>query len=54
MVIKGADLLVTNQTFACWLALGMATPMIEETWNDQPNSMLPRANAIYARDGNEF
>ncbi len=50
-IIRGADLIVCNQSFPYWLAAGMGTPLIQETSN-VPNSMIARANARYIRDGN--
>ena len=47
--IKGADLLVCNQSCAFWLAAGMGTAIVQETWPLHPNSMIPRDNAIYHR-----
>lgn len=48
-LIKGADLLVSNQTCAFWLAAGLGTAIVQEVWEPQPNSVIPRSNARYFR-----
>ena len=53
-IIKGADLLICNQSCPFWLAVGMGTPIVQETWLLHPNSFIPRDNARYIRTAQDF
>lgn len=46
-VIAGSQLLISNQTVACWIGLGMGHPLVQEQWPTSRDSMIPRANAQY-------
>lgn len=47
--IAGSDLLISNQTAACWIGLGLGHPLVQEQYAETPDSMLPRANAQYCQ-----
>lgn len=46
-VISGASLFIGNQSCPFWIAIGLGVPVIQETWEPAPNSMIERHNAIY-------
>lgn len=46
-VIAGSDILIANQTAACWVGLGLGHPLIQEQSPVTRDSMIPRANAQY-------
>lgn len=46
-VIAGSDILIANQTAACWVGLGLGHPLIQEQSTVTRDSMIPRANAQY-------
>lgn len=50
-LIAGAELLVCNQSCPYWIAAGLGAPLIQETWDHDPNSMIERPNARYAMNG---
>lgn len=51
-MIAGCELLICNQSCPYWLAAGLGVPLIQETWAQDPNSVIERANARYALNGN--
>lgn len=52
-VIRGAKLFIGNQSAPFWLAAGLGVPLIQETWDYDPNSIVPRDNATYTWTGAE-
>lgn len=46
-LIAGSDLFVGNQSFPCWLALGLGHQLIQESYPPVPNSRIPRPNARF-------
>lgn len=50
-VIAGSQLLISNQTVAGWIGLGLGHPLIQEQWTTSPDSMIPRLNAQYWQYG---
>lgn len=48
-LIKGAELLICNQSCPFWIAVGLGTPIVQEVWPEQPNSQIHRHNARYLR-----
>lgn len=53
-IIKGSDLLICNQSAPFWIAIAMGTPIVQEVWPEQPNSVIPRDNARYIRTAEDF
>lgn len=51
-VIAGSELLICNQTAACWIGLGLGHPLIQETSPVTQDSIIRRPNAQYCLDGN--
>lgn len=50
-VIRGAKLFIGNQSCPYWLAVGMGVPLIQESWENDLNSIVQRENATYTPDG---
>jgi hypothetical protein len=50
-LIAGADRLVANQSCFGWIAMGMGTPLIQETHMTAHDSRLERDNCVYCHDG---
>lgn len=50
-VILGSMLLISNQTAACWVGLGLGHPLVQEQSPVTRDSMLPRHNAQYILHG---
>lgn len=46
-LIAGSDLFIGNQSCACWLAMAMGHPLIQETYIAQPDSKVIRDNATF-------
>lgn len=46
-VIAGSDILISNQTAAGWVGLGLGHPLIQEQSPVTRDSMIPRENAQY-------
>lgn len=46
-VIAGAECFVGNQSCPFWIAAGLGVPLIQETWPQRPDSVVPRGNALY-------
>jgi hypothetical protein len=44
-----AELVAANQSCPFWIAAGLGVPVIQETWEHAPNSIVTRANAVYVR-----
>lgn len=53
MVIAGAKLMICNQSAPYWIAAGLGVPIIQETLEADPNSMVLRTNATYTPTGAE-
>ena len=49
--ISGADFFVGNQSSAFWIAAALHKPLIQETFELAPNSIVPYKNAVYCMDG---
>lgn len=47
MVIRGAKLFIGNQSAPFWIAAGLGVPLIQESWELDLNSIVPRENATY-------
>lgn len=48
-LIAGSKLLVCNQSCPFWIAAGLGTPLIQETFWGDMNSIVERENARYTR-----
>lgn len=48
--IAGAKLTICNQSLPFWIAAGLGAPLLQETWETDPNSIIERPNAIYTLD----
>jgi hypothetical protein len=48
--IVGAKLIICNQSLPFWIAAGLGAPILQETWESDPNSIIERPNAIYTLD----
>ncbi len=48
--IAGSRLFVGNQSFPCWLAMGLGHPLIQESYIHSLNSRLTRSNAKFVLD----
>lgn len=46
-LIAGSNLFIGNQSFPCWLAMGMGHKLIQETWPQCQNSRIERENAEF-------
>lgn len=46
-VIAGAKLFIGNQSAPFWIAAGIGVPIIQETFETDPNSIVNRDNATY-------
>lgn len=46
-VIRGAKLVIANQSAPFWVAAGLGMPLIQESWENDLNSIVPRENAVY-------
>lgn len=49
--ISGSDLFIGNQSSPCWVAMGLGHRMIQETSDLNPDSIIPRDNAQFVRNG---
>jgi hypothetical protein len=45
--IEGADFFVGNQSSSCWIAMGLRKPLLQETFDPAPNSMVQYPGAWY-------
>jgi len=52
-LIAGAKLTICNQSAPFWIAAGLGVPLIQETYEQHPNSIIKRDNAIYTLTGAE-
>ena len=50
MAISACSLFVGNQSSACWIAMAMMKPLIQEVYTPTPNSIIKYNGAIYAFD----
>jgi hypothetical protein len=50
--IEGSDFYVGNQSSAFWIAAGLRKPLLQETYPQCPNSIIPYEGAWYCFDGN--
>ncbi len=50
-VIAGSHLFVGNQSCPFWIAVGLGVPLIQEVWQQSPNSQIKRPNARYLMRG---
>lgn len=48
-LIAGSRLFIGNQSAPCWIAMGLGHPLIQETFNAAPNSIIARENARFMR-----
>lgn len=53
MVIAGAKLVIANQSAPFWVAAGLGVPLIQETFEADPNSIVRRENCVYTLTGAE-
>jgi hypothetical protein len=53
-LISGCKLFIGNQSAPLWIAFGLGVPIIQETWLNGANSILPRENCQYTRDVREI
>lgn len=53
-VIAGANMVVSNQTCAWWIAAGLGRPAIQETFLADMNSIIERPNLTYSRNSEEI
>lgn len=51
-VIAGSELFIGNQSSPCWVSMGLGHRMIQETYDQNPDSIIPRDNAQFVRNGN--
>jgi hypothetical protein len=51
MVIRGAKLFIGNQSAPYWIAAGLGMPLIQESFEFDPNSIVQRPNCVYTPDG---
>lgn len=47
--IKGADRYIGNQSSPFWIACGVGAPLVQETWNEKPDSIIARPGCFYFR-----
>lgn len=50
-VIRGAKLFIGNQSAPYWIAIALGMNVIQESWEHDLNSIVPRENATYTLDG---
>ena len=50
--IQGSDFFVGNQSSSCWIAMGLHKPLLQETFNPAPNSIIKYKGAWYGFDEN--
>jgi hypothetical protein len=50
-LIQGCEKLICNQSCPFWIAAGLGKPLIQETWEYDPNSIISRSNATYCTNG---
>lgn len=50
-LIAGCSLFIGNQSCPFWIACGLGVPLIQESWEIDPNSIIERANAKYCLNG---
>lgn len=46
-IINGSDRFYGNQSCPFWIAAGLGVPIVQEVWQQGPNSIIPRKNARY-------
>lgn len=46
-LIAGSRLFMGNQSSPCWVAMGLGHPLIQETAKSNPDSIIPRDNAVF-------
>lgn len=46
-IMAAAKVVISNQTAAFWLAIGLGATTVQETWRDSPDSVIVRPNAKY-------
>jgi len=46
-IIAGSQLFIGNQSFPCWLAMGLGHPLVQESWPFWQNSKIDRPNARF-------
>lgn len=49
--IAGADFFVGNQSSACWIAMGLFKPLLQEVFEEHPNSQINYPGAYYPANG---
>jgi hypothetical protein len=49
--IEGSDFFVGNQSSSYWIAAGLRKPLLQETFIQAPNSIIPYKGAWYCKDG---
>lgn len=49
--IAGSKLFIGNQSSPCWVAMGLGHNLIQETYELNPDSIVPRDNAQFVRNG---
>lgn len=52
--IAGSDMLISNQTAACWIGIGIGHPLIQEVCPSIHDSIVPRENARYPMSEFDF
>jgi hypothetical protein len=53
-VIAGASVVVSNQTCAWWIAVGLGVTTIQESFLSDLNSVIERPNLVYSRNPSEI
>lgn len=48
VAIQSSKLFIGNQSCPCWIAMAMGHPLVQETMDKAPDSMVIRGNAVYA------
>lgn len=50
-LIAGSDLFIGNQSAPCWIAMGLGHPLIQESFDKVPDSIIERPNARFCFAG---
>jgi len=50
-LIAGSRLFIGNQSSPCWVAMGLGHPLLQETAGPNPDSIVPRDNAVFFAGG---
>lgn len=53
-LIAGSRMFVGNQSLPCWIAMGLGHPLIQETWPQDRNSRVHRANAHFIQSRSDY